>query len=331
MIYDILTIGGATRDITFFSDEGILINNKEDLLRQELLAFEQGAKIKVDRFHYLFGGGAANAAVNFALSGFKVASLIRVGKDENGVAIRDNLKRKKVFVPFLQKDDKEPSGFSFVLVSPGGERIIFASRSANENLKIIRPFITAASKAKWLYFSSLPFGWRSLVKPLFSLQKPKIAWNPGLGQLKGGLKSLAWHLKKVELFMLNHDEAIELVLSDENYKDKKKSFYNNPKNLLKVIHNYGPKVVVITRGSKGVDAYDGKNFYHQDIFKEKNRVDSTGIGDAFNSSLTSAYQLSNYNLKKSLKVAAYNAHLKISHLGAQAGLQDIRKLLKKKI
>jgi sugar/nucleoside kinase (ribokinase family) len=328
MIYDIITIGGATRDITFFSNEGSLINNPKDLLRQKLLAFEQGAKIKVDKFHYLFGGGASNAAVNLAGSGFKVACLARVGRDSFGLDIKDNLKENGVFVPFLQKDEKMSSGFSFILVSPSGERIIFYNRSANENLKLIKSAIKAAGQAKWLYFASLPINWKKIVKPLFSLNQPKIAWNPGSAQYSGGLKSIAWFLKRTNLFMLNHDEAIELVLSDEKYKKRSHSFFNNVENLLPIIKNYGPEVVVITRGRKGADAYDGENFYHQDIFKRKKELDTTGVGDAFNSSLMAVYHLSNNNLKLALKIAAKQVSFKISNLGAQKGLCDLRKLLK---
>ncbi len=328
MKYDILTIGGATRDISFFTNEGVLVKNSDDLLRQELLAFEQGAKIKVNKFHYLFGGGAANAAVNFSKSGFKVACFLRVGRDESGLAIRDNLKQKGVMLPFIQKDEKLPTGFSFILVNRSAERIIFSNRSANENLKLNKATISAASRSNWLYFASLPKNWQSLVKPLFSLKQPKIAWNPGSAQYSSGLKSISWFLKRTNLFMLNHDEAIELVLKDDKYKGKNKAFYNKAKNLLPIIRNYGPEVVVITKGRDGADAYDGKNYYHQDIFKETKKIDTTGIGDAFNSSLTAAYHLSNGDLKKSLKAAARNAAFKLASLGAQNGLRDIRKLLK---
>ena len=50
MKYDIITIGGATEDITFYTSEGVLINNKKDLTNQKLLAFEYGAKVKIDKF-----------------------------------------------------------------------------------------------------------------------------------------------------------------------------------------------------------------------------------------------------------------------------------------
>jgi sugar/nucleoside kinase (ribokinase family) len=327
MKYDFLTIGGATRDITFFTKDGLLMKNPDDLLRQELLAFEQGAKIKVDKFHYLFGGGAANAAVNFAKSGFSVACFLRVGKDEAGLAILYNLKKQGVKVAFIQKDENLATGFSFILVNKNGERIIFSNRSANEKLKLNKATLGAASRANWLYFASLPKNWQSIARPFFSLNKAKIAWNPGTSQYGGGLKSISWFLKRTNVFMLNHDEAIELVLSDDKYKGKSKAFYNKAKNLLPIIKNYGPEVVVITKGKKGADAFDGKNYYHQEVYKETKRVDTTGIGDAFNSSFTAAYYLTKGNIQKSLKIAAKNAAYKISSLGAQNGLHDISKLI----
>ncbi|KKR32035.1 MAG: hypothetical protein UT64_C0044G0012 [Candidatus Falkowbacteria bacterium GW2011_GWF2_39_8] len=49
MKYDFITIGGATEDMMIFTDEGILFDNKKDILRQKLLAFEYGAKIIADK------------------------------------------------------------------------------------------------------------------------------------------------------------------------------------------------------------------------------------------------------------------------------------------
>ena len=49
-MYDFLTVGSVTRDISFFSDEGLVLDNRHDLLRQQVLAFELGAKIVVEDF-----------------------------------------------------------------------------------------------------------------------------------------------------------------------------------------------------------------------------------------------------------------------------------------
>ena len=37
MKYDVITIGGATEDITFYTKEGMLIANRKDISRQKLL------------------------------------------------------------------------------------------------------------------------------------------------------------------------------------------------------------------------------------------------------------------------------------------------------
>jgi ribokinase len=326
MIYDIICLGGLTLDISIITNEGVLIDNRQDLLRQKLLAFESGAKIKAEKFHYLFGGGAANSAVNFALAGFNVACVGRIGRDLAGRNILDNLKRSKVDLPFISKDEKLPTSRSFILIAGDGERIIFSAKSANQNLIIHKAAKTAISRAAWLYITSLPKSWKKLTKELFALKTVKIAWNPGAEQYKGGLKSIAWFLKRTDVLLLNHDEAIELVMSDPSYHDKGPAFFNNTKKLLPIIYQYGPEIVVITKGKEGADAYDGENFYQQKIVKAKKIVDTTGVGDAFNSSFIAALELKG-DLKTALKAAAKNAASKIAHLGAQNGLKDIKKFL----
>ena len=77
-------------------------------------------------------------------------------------------------------------------------------------------------------------------------------------------------------------------------------------------------------------SFDGQDFYHQDIEKEQKKVDTTGIGDVFNSSVLIGLILSKGNLREALKAAAKNLAAKISHLGAQNGIIDLRPYFKKK-
>ena len=327
MLYDVITIGGVTRDISFLTDEGILIDNHRDLLRQKLLAFEYGAKLRVDTFYNLFGGGAANAAVNFAKSGFKTACLARVGRDNNGRDIIANLREHGVSVKMTRFDDKTSTGLSFILVTKGGERIIFTNRSANNDLIIKAEEIKAIRQAKNLYIASLSGNWQALLHSVFKNSSARIAWNPGSAQYQAGLKKLSPFLKKTDVFCLNKDEAIELVLSDPRYAKKSQRFLNKVSNLLTVLHQTGPRLVLITSGMEGADIYDGQIFYHQDVLKEKKRVDITGVGDAFNSSFVAAYELSGGDIKKSLYAGAKNTAAKIAYFGAQSGLLDIRKIV----
>jgi len=325
MKYDFLTIGGATRDISFFTDQGVLISNKKDLLRQELLAFEYGAKIKVDQFHYNYGGGAANAAV--CLSGFslKTACLTSIGGDENGRYILKNLEKNKVDTRFVKVYKDSESASSFILIAPTGERIIFGSRGANRDLKITAADEVAFRTSANIYLASLSGAWITNLKTIFSFVKPsgpRVFWNPGGAQIRAGLSKLKPFLQKTEVLAINKDEAIELVLTSPNHKNLSTHQLNDVNKLITIIHSFGPKTVVITLGAEGVVVYDGQKIYHRAIIKDKKRIDTTGIGDAFNSSFAAGY--SEYqDIDRALALALKNAAAKVSNLGAQNGLLKI--------
>lgn len=325
MKYDFLTIGGATRDISFFTDQGVFVSNKKDILRQELLAFEYGAKIKVDQFHYYYGGGAANAAVCFSGFSLKTACLTSIGDDENGRRILDNLRNNKIDTQFVKIQNNKESASSFILIAPTGERIIFGSRGANRDLKITAADEVAFRKSANIYLASLSGAWLNNLKMIFSFVKPsgpKVFWNPGGAQIRAGLKKLAPFLKKTEVFALNKDEAIEFVLTSPDHKNLSSRYLNDVNKLITIIHSFGPKTVVITLGSDGVIVYDGQKIYRREIVRDKKRIDTTGIGDAFNSSFAAGY--SEYkNIDRALTLALRNAAAKVSHLGAQNGLIKI--------
>lgn len=327
-MYDFITVGGTTRDISFFTDQGVLVNNKKDILRQKLLAFESEAKIKVDKFYYSFGGGAANAAACLSNFGQKTACLSTVGDDENGVYIIKNLKEKKINVDFVQTVKKTESGSSFILISPSGERIIFAQRGANNHLKIDQKSLTLLKKTKNIYIASMSGDWEKNLRKIFSLvgqNGPRVFWNPGMTQYMGGIDKIAKYLKKTTVLASNMDEMTQLVVSSPGYKHLSRTFLNKPENLLKIVYGLGPKIVVITLGSKGVIAYDGQKIYRRDILKEVKVLDTTGVGDIFNSSFAAGWNIFSGDVEKSLQLGLENSAAKVSHLGAQNGLLKLKK------
>lgn len=327
-MYDFITVGGATHDISFFTDKGILIDNRRDILRQQLLGFEYGAKIKVDEFRYSFGGGAANAAVCLTNLGLSTACLASVGDDGSGRLIIENLRQRKVETNLMPLAKNEGSGGSFIIIAPSGERIIFAARGANRRLAIKASQLAALKKAKNIYIASLSGNWLDNLKKIFSLVRPagpKIYWNPGASQYSGGLKKIAPFLKKTKVFALNKDEAIELVLSAGKSQNLSPSFLNNTDNLLRAIKEFGPEIVVITLGSEGVKVYDGQKIYFQPVAKEKKRVDTTGVGDVFNSSFSAGLVLYQGDINKALRLALKNTASKVAHFGAQNGLIKLKK------
>lgn len=327
MKYSVITVGGATEDIIFYTAEGVSLNNPKDLLRQHLLAFEAGAKVKIDRSWPSFGGGAANAAVNFAGLGLKCATFVCLGKDDRGDKVRANFKKKGVEIKYLTYSKSLETGFSFVLIDhKSKERIIFSARGANSDLKITPSDQRNLEKGKWIYITSLSGAWSANLKAIFRASKPLIAWNPGEAQIKAGAKFLKPFLQKTEFLFLNKDEAVELAINLPKFKHLRPThkFFGNITNLCHIIKSLGPKRLVITDGRHGAYYYDGGEVYAQAPAKEKKRVDVTGVGDAFNSSVIAGLEIYKGDIKKALNLAARNSAAKISHLGAQTGLLKLR-------
>lgn len=333
MRYDIITIGGAVEDITFHTAEGLLIDNKQDVLRQRLLAFEYGAKIKVKSVHTTFGGGAANVAVAAARLGLKSACICAVGDDERGRKITANLQAEGVDTSLVQVIKGETSGFSCLLVGPGDEHVIFSARAANAKLTMPAGLLDNI-QSEWLYVTSLSGQWREVLKNIFKYSaKFKIAWNPGNIQLSEGQSLIRDNLAKAAVFNVNEDEATELVVGDKKIMRRRKEnakFLNNIHNLLTVIKSYGPRIAVITRGKKGADAYDGAKFHHANIRKEGKRVNTTGVGDAFGSSFVCGLKFFSGDIAKAMDLGMRNSASVVAHQGAQEGLlksADVKKLV----
>jgi len=328
MKYDLISIGGATEDITFYTTEGVLMDNKGDVLRQKLICFEYGAKIKVDRSHTTFGGGAANAAVSASRLGLRSAIIACVGLDSRGEAIKENLATQGVDSSLVQVSEKKETGFSFLLTGPGNEHVVFSNRASNDEVKISLRESDALKDTKWVYITSLSGEWREVLEKIFKAEGPKIAWNPGHRQLLLGYKAIGGYLKKAEVLLVNKDEAIELVKSHKDYSSKDNKFLNDIRNLLTVISSWGPKTVVITNGRHGAYAQVGKKSYFQKILKEKKRLNTTGVGDAFGSSLVAGLEIYRGDIKKAMLLGVKNTASVVAHYGAQTGLLTLKEIKK---
>lgn len=322
--FDVVTIGGAVRDISFWSKAGRIFNTPQNLTAQRFLAFEYGAKIGVDDAFCSLGGGASNSAVTFSRLGLKVAALVRVGQERDGKIIVENFDKQKVNTSLVQYDNNKSSGFSFIISTEKKEKdhIAFLFRGANENLKF------PGGKFKyirtgWFYITSLSGeNWKRTLNEAYQWgkeRKIKIAWNPGNKQLQAGKKSIEKLLKQTEVLILNKDEAIELVLSGLRFGRKTPTHLNKPLYLLNILKDWGPKIVVITEGRKGAYAYEGKKII-KILPLRKKVIDTTGVGDAFGSAFVAALIYQPGNIKEALKWGIVNSNSVITKLGAQGGI-----------
>ncbi len=310
--FDVITVGGATEDIFFTADDYVVIDNPRDPVRQKLVAFEYGAKIGVPETATRFGGGAANTAVAFSRLGFKTAAAIAVGGDERAGRILRNLITHRVDIRCCQHVSGE-SGVSFILKAKGGEHVIFTHRGANDRLAIHRPLQACFKKAGRIFVTSLTGSWNKVLSEVMSAGRP-IAWNPGRAQLNAGLKKLKPFLERTDILIVNRDEAIELA--GQGLKPVSA--------LLKRLFAAGPRIVAITDGAKGASAYDGNAIVSVKAAKAR-ESDTTGVGDAFGSTLVAALDRG-HGLQVAMRCAVKNSASVVSRQGAQSGLRSAREL-----
>jgi len=247
--------------------------------------------------------------------GVKTAIYTHVGDDLFGREILDNFQKEKVDTSLIRVDKKQPTNVN-IIISWEGERTILSKHQPRE-------YEVPKVHAPWVYFSSLAPNHGYFHEPFFNYVKEnrsKVVFNPGSYQIKEGLKAYAKLLKITEVLVLNREEAGQLLGVDHALK--------NERELVKRLHELGPRVVVVTDGPAGAYASDGDKFHFQKATK-KQAKERTGAGDAFSTGLTAALVLGG-DVATALKWGTLNAESVTQEIGAQAGLLG-RKVLENKV
>ena len=271
-----------------------------------------GSKIPVEDLEFATGGGGTNPAATFALQKFKVAYCGKVGDDNGGRAIIEELRVLGIDASLIIKDKKRKTNYSVVLSVPGKERTILVYRDASENLapKEI-PWKTIG--AKWFYISPLSGKLVKIFKPLIDFAKKnkiKVFLNPGNTQLE--LSRSIWLpiLKSIDVLMLNQEEAA--LLSGIPYEKEKEIFER--------LDDWTKGIVVMTKGPLGPVVSDGKFRYSAGCLKERKLVDRTGAGDAFGSGFLTGYIASPGDIPYAIQLGSANATGCIEKFGAKNGI-----------
>lgn len=311
-MYDITTIGSSLRDTLFYSDRLYSVKNPNtDPTVAMILGAERGAKVASDNVHFGFGGGAANSAINCAGLGLRTAIITAVGADANGKELRNLFRSHHISVRSLEINT-QATGTSFVLVdTPTGEHTAFVHYGAARELRAKH---LTQLKSRWLYLTSIASSqWSELVQRVCA-HAAQLAWNPGSTQLAAGYSGIKNFLQDTSVFIVNRDEATELVLSHPDHPTA-----GTVLQMAKTIHSWGPGMVVITDGLRGSLIYDG-NYRYQDKPTPVTPVDTTGAGDCFGSSFVAGLVHYDGDVVRAQALATYAASQLVTKPGAQNGL-----------
>lgn len=309
-MFDVITIGSATRDV-FMRSKHIRIMKDPTFSTGEAECFALGSKIDIEEIWFETGGGATNTAVGFARQRLKTAFVGRIGhRDVRGKEVLRTIHDQGVDTSLVVRDRNNMTAYSVLLLTPRGERTVLIYRGASAHF---RPSELPLGKmgSRWYYLTALAGNLQVVKKILQHAQRSttKVAWNPGAAELAAGYEKLIPLFGMTSIIFLNREEASSLL--HVNYAHDHLVF----KKLCLAL----PGVVVITEGTAGAMVCDDQRKYQSGTHR-LDVVDTTGAGDAFGCGFVGEYIKSHGNIARSLQFATANAESVLRYVGAKAGL-----------
>lgn len=303
--FDVIAIGDTTEDIFLQMSEASLqcdLNGKDCKI-----CFDFANKIPVEKKTDVPAvGNAANHAVGVARLGLKSALYTVVGEDDAGKRAQKVLAENGVDTTYMEFDPKHGTNLSMV-INYRSERTIFVYHEPREYT------LPQLSQTKWIYLTSAAKeGLSSLHEQVLSFlqshREVRVAFNPGTHQMHMGRQALAPLLERCDVLFLNREESA-LVLEEET---------NDIRELMRSFHGLGVRTMVITDGSQGAYASDGRTIWYVPVF-DGPVVERTGAGDSFGSGFLSAI-VCGKSIEEAMLWGNANATSVVQHIGAREGL-----------
>ena len=325
-MFDVITMGSATLDAFIETDAANIVSVSTTDTKKEFMAYPYGAKIEIDNFDFQTGGGAVNAATNFASLGLNASTIVKIGDEVQGQKVIATLENYGVDLSNVIKSKEYKTGFSIILISFQGDRTVLAHRGANANLVMEDINLDAIKKSKWLYLAPLNGNSTKILDKVADFAEENnvnLAINVGSSSIKQGKEYLYKILKTAEVIILNKDEATMLTGIHERPDTKTEKFSDEiiHPDVIKMLNelNMGKgRITIITDGKNGAYAYDSEKYYHCGEFPAT-VVSTLGAGDAFSSTFVASLIRTDGNIEQALKNASVVAASVVEHFGAQGG------------
>lgn len=308
-MYDIITFGSATQDV-FMSSRELKVVEGEEFHTKKGLCVPLGSKMFMESVFFAMGGCGTNTAVTFARQGLKAAYFGQIGKDLPGQGVKKELTKHGVSLDLLKEIDKHPTAYSVILSLPEVGRSILEKYGACHEIDA-EDLPLDKFKTNWFYVASLSGNSHVILKPLIdfaSKNNIKVAATPGKVQLGDDLELFRGLLDKIDILILNKEEAAKLTEID----------FSQEKEIFKKLDDLVNGMVVMTKGPKGVTVSDGKDLYSAGIPKS-GLVDRTGAGDAFGSAFVAGW-IEKKDIAYAIQLGTANATACLQKLGATKGL-----------
>jgi len=229
---------------------------------------QPGETISGEDLQVIPGGKGANQAVAAARHGASVSMLGRVGKDNFGDFLLDNLKSNNVDSRLVQRDDAS-TGTAIIVVDTNGQNSIVLS--AGSNGKVNDADVSSAA------FSDYKLLLLQLEIPISTvLSAAQRAHESGLRVILNPAPARELPIELISLadFLIPNENELNL-LTGLPVNDM-----NSAEQAARALLTAGAKNVIVTLGSKGALIVTSSQVTHMETY-EVNVIDTTAAGDSF--------------------------------------------------
>ncbi|WP_066250428.1 ribokinase [Neobacillus drentensis] len=285
-----------------------------DLVTQVPHLPQAGETISSVKFQTNFGGKGANQAFALAKLGAEVAMIGKVGNDEYGRLLIDNLTESGVDTAAIQEDDG-PTGMAFINVSSDGENNIVLVSGANHRIQpadIERHRRLLEQCDIIIMQLEIPLEIVEYVLELASEYNKKVILNPAPAQ-----KLSTSLLGKVHTLIPNETELQAITGMPVSTEEE----------ILRAglfLKSLGIKRVVVTAGEKGSYVVTDVAHYHVPACTV-DAVDTTAAGDSF----ISAFVIASLNGLDDVEAASFASRVSavvVTREGAQASIPTLEEV-----
>ncbi len=304
--FDFIAIGDIVTDAFIKLSDAHVHENMREHSRE--LCLRYGDKVPYESVTLTPAvGNSPNAAVAAAKLGLKSALVTNIGADDFGHEDLEALNAAGVATGFVKTQEGKASNYHFVLWYKSERTILIRHEAFTYALPEI-------GEPKWIYLSSagkdsLPFH-EVVADYLDAHPNIQLAFQPGTFQMQAGYQKMQRLYKRSSILFCNKEEAQRILETKEG----------DPKKLLIMMHDRGPKSVVITDGPKGLYASDLENAWFMPPYPDPAPpYERTGAGDACSSTITAAIALGQ-PFEKAITWGPVNSAYVVQKIGAQAGL-----------
>ncbi|MEI3612770.1 ribokinase [Pseudogracilibacillus sp. SO30301A] len=259
------------------------------------------------------GGKAANQAVASAKLGAKTAMIGRVGNDQIGLSMKEELSKAHVDNECVTITEDVQTGIAMVWVNEAGGNSIVTYKGANENLTKddIDKSVEKVTRSQGAILQlEMPKDVAQYTIETVSKQGKKVILN-----LAPIVDIENHYMKMIDLLIVNEPEA-------EFLAGNKVDSIESAKEAIHIISELGIEHIIITLGEQGAVFKSGNVIKHHAAPKVE-AIDTTGAGDCFVGAV-SYFWLRRNNLDEAVKHAIQVAALAVTKKGAINSLPTIK-------